>query len=382
MLITRIALKNWRNFEEIDVRLRETVYLIGPNASGKSNFLDALRFLQDVANPRGGGLQKAIGNRKGMAKLKSLIARNYPAVGILVELSENVDDSEPLWRYTIEFTAETAGLRRNIITHESVWHREQGELLNRPDSNDEKDTELLTQTALENTYTNSKFREIAKFLDSITYMHLVPQLLRHPELSAPTEADTDPFGQRFLERVANADDKTRDLYLKKMEDALNLAVPQLKELRFVRDEMGRPHLEAKYTHWRARGAHQREDQFSDGTLRLIGLLWCLLEGHSPLLLEEPELSLNDAIVERIPLLIDKLQRKRMQQVFMTTHSYALLENPGIDGRNVLILEPGSEGTQVRGISEDEAVLLKSGLSISEVLLPNTRPESADKITLS
>lgn len=382
MLITRIALKNWRNFEEIDVRLRETVYLIGPNASGKSNFLDALRFLRDVATPSGGGLQKAIADRKGVTKIKSLVARNYPAVGIFVELSESVDDKEPLWRYTLEFTAETAGLRRNVITNESVWHREQGELLKRPDSNDENDKELLTQTALENTFTNSKFRDISKFLDSITYMHLVPQLLRHPELSTPTDADTDPFGQRFLERVANANDKTRDLYLKKMEDALNLAVPQLKELAFVRDEMGRPHLEAKYSHWRARGACQREDQFSDGTLRLIGLLWCLLEGHSPLLLEEPELSLNDAIVERIPVLIDKLQRKRMQQVFMTTHSYSLLGNPGIDGRNVLILEPGAEGTQVRGISEDEAILLKSGLSISEVLLPKTRPESADKITLS
>jgi predicted ATPase len=182
--------------------------------------------------------------------------------------------------------------------------------------------------------------------------------------------------------LAKAKESTRDNYLKKMEDALNLAVPQLKDLKFVRDEMGRPHLEAKYKHWRPGGARQQEDQFSDGTLRLIGLLWCLLEGHSPLLLEEPELSLNDAIVERIPVLIERLQRKRMQQVFMTTHSYSLLGNPGIDGRNVLILEPGAEGTQVRSITKEEAVLLKSGLSIAEVLLPKTRPESAEQITLS
>ena len=182
--------------------------------------------------------------------------------------------------------------------------------------------------------------------------------------------------------MAKVKDVTRDNYLKKMEDALNLAVPQLKDLRFIRDEIGRPHLEAKYKHWRPGGARQREDQFSDGTLRLIGLIWCLLEGHSPLLLEEPELSLNDAIVERIPILIDKLQRKRMQQVFMTTHSYSLLANPGIDGRSVLILEPGTEGTQVRSISKEEILLLQSGLSISEVLLPKTRPESAEKITLN
>jgi len=55
---------------------------------------------------------------------------------------------------------------------------------------------------------------------------------------------------------------------------------------------------------------QREDQFSDGTLRLIGLFWALLEGDSPLLLEEPELSLNSAIIRKLPALIFRLQRQK------------------------------------------------------------------------
>lgn len=381
MLITRLELKNWRNFSHVEAKLRETVYLIGPNASGKSNLLDALRFLRDVAITRGGGLQKAIADRQGISKVRSLMARTKPEVEICVEISEDADKDSPLWTYRLAFTAETSGRRRNIITKELVNHRDQGILLKRPDANDQSDKELLTETALENTNTNAKFRDVAKFLESTTYMHLVPQLLRHPELSAPSTPEGDPFGQRFLERVAKANEKNRASYLKKMEEALNIAVPQLQELKMVRDEMGRPHLEAKYKHWRPQGARQREDQFSDGTLRLIGLLWCLLEGHSPLLLEEPELSLNDAIVERIPALIDRLQRKRVQQVFMSTHSYALLGNPGIDGRNVLILEPGTEGTTVRGVTKQEETLLKSGLSIAEVLLPKTRPESAEQMRL-
>ena len=49
MIISRFLLKNWKNFQEIDVPLKNRVFLIGPNASGKSNFLDALRFLRDVA---------------------------------------------------------------------------------------------------------------------------------------------------------------------------------------------------------------------------------------------------------------------------------------------------------------------------------------------
>ena len=33
------------------------VFLVEPNASGKSNFLDALRFLRDIAKSECGGLQ-------------------------------------------------------------------------------------------------------------------------------------------------------------------------------------------------------------------------------------------------------------------------------------------------------------------------------------
>jgi predicted ATPase len=54
VFISRLKLKNWRNFRQVDVELRERVFVIGPNAAGKSNLLDALRFLRDVAKPKGG----------------------------------------------------------------------------------------------------------------------------------------------------------------------------------------------------------------------------------------------------------------------------------------------------------------------------------------
>ena len=54
MRISKIVLKNWRNFRSAEVELGERVFLVGPNASGKSNFLDAIRFLRDVAKAGGG----------------------------------------------------------------------------------------------------------------------------------------------------------------------------------------------------------------------------------------------------------------------------------------------------------------------------------------
>jgi len=73
MYISRARIKNWRNFRSVDVELSETTYLLGPNASGKSNFLDAFRFMRDVVNPNGGGLQKAVKSRGDMKKLLLII---------------------------------------------------------------------------------------------------------------------------------------------------------------------------------------------------------------------------------------------------------------------------------------------------------------------
>lgn len=196
--------------------------------------------------------------------------------------------------------------------------------------------------------------------------------------------EDDPFGQGFLDRIAKVPERIRNARLKWIERALTVAIPHFKELGFERDETGQPHLKALYEHHRPNAGWQREEQFSDGTLRLIGLLWSLLEGDSLLLLEEPELSLNQAIIEQIPLIIKNLlsDRKRKRQVIISTHSEALLSHPGIDARGVLLLESGAEGTLVRTVKESEAEAIKSGLTVAEVLLPKTRPEKAEQLGLN
>lgn len=384
MIVTHLKLKNWRNFREVDVPLRERTYLLGANASGKSNLLDVFRFLRDISKSHGGGVQKAIRDRGGIKKLRCLHARRDPEVRIEIHVAENIDDSEPTWRYILGFKPEGKGAQRTLISIEQVWRRNKV-ILNRPDADDKRDVMRLTQTAVEQIQVNGEFRDLATFLGETTYLHLVPQLLKYGDLIGGQRLEDDPFGQGFLERVAKTTPKTRDSRLKKIEKALTLAVPQFKELRFVQDsESGRPHLEAMYSHYRPNAGWQREEQFSDGTLRLLGLLWILLEGDSLLLLEEPELSLNDAIVREIPLLLQRIQRdkkRRSRQILISTHSEALLSNPGIDGRGVLLLEPSHEGTKVRPINQKESDGLRLGFSVAEVVLPKTRPEAVNQLRL-
>ncbi|HAT14442.1 MAG TPA: chromosome segregation protein SMC [Microcoleaceae bacterium UBA11344] len=380
MIISHIALKNWRNFQSVNVDLRDRVFLVGPNACGKSNFLDSLRFLRDLAKA-GGGLQKAAIDRGGVSKIRSLSARRYPEVEIEIHLSDS-NAENPLWRYGLGIKQRKGGKNEPIVAYERVWKGDR-QIVDRPTQEDNNDELRLTQTYLEQINANAEFREISKFLESILYLHLIPQLVRHPEAFATPGLSEDPFGRTFLERVAKTPEKTRKSRLKKIEDALKLAVPQLKNLTDTKDVMGVPHLEAVYEHWRPRAGKQREDQFSDGTLRLIGLLWSLLETDSLLLLEEPEISLNAAIVSNLPSLIYRLQRPRKRQVIISTHSADLLSDKGIGGEEVLLMTPTHEGTQVKLASSDEQIkmLLEGGLSIADAALPLTAPPAIEQLSL-
>jgi predicted ATPase len=380
MIISRIFLKNWRNFRAIDVSLTERVFIVGPNASGKSNLLDAVRFLRDIAKP-GGGLQQAIVQRGGVSKIRCLAARTESDVELEVELRNGSETAT--WKYAIGFTQQVRGHRQPILRFEKVW-RGNVLLLSRPDEPDKEDEVRLTQTHLEQINANSGFREIARFLESIKYLHLVPQLLKHPEAFKGPGLTEDPFGKNFLESVARTPEKTRRSRLKKIEEALRLAVPQLNNLSDAKDESGIPHLEATYAHWRPRAGLQREDQFSDGTLRLIGLFWTLLEGDAPLLLEEPELSLHTAIVKKLPALFYRMQRKRKRQIFVSTHSWEMLQDKGIGGEDVVLLQPGTEGTTATIASADADIrnLLSSGLSVADVALPRTTPQNIEQLMLN
>jgi predicted ATPase len=380
MIISRVIIKNWRNFRILDVHLGSRIFLIGPNASGKSNFLDVFRFLRDIAKP-GGGLQKAISNRGGISKIRCLAARKDPKIEIEVHLSET-NGEKKLWKYAIGIKQESRGYRQPYLAHEKVWKGNEL-ILDRPVLEDTQDKLRLTQTHLEQINTNFQFREIAEFFETINYLHLVPQLLRHPEAFSGPAMEEDPFGRSFLEGIFKTNEKIRKARLGKIEKALQLAVPQLNQLDVIKDERGAPHLEALYEHWRPRAGKQREEEFSDGTLRLIGLLWSLLEGDSLLLLEEPELSLHAAIISKLPGIISRIQSKKKRQVFISTHSFELLLDKGIGAEEVLLLRPDVEGTKVEVASSIREIkeLMEKGFSVAEAAIPLTEPKQIGQLSL-
>lgn len=378
MRFSRIRLENWRNFSDVDVALQNRAFLIGANASGKSNFLDVFRFLRDLVLP-GGGFQASVERRGGVSRLRNLAAR-HPSTDVVIDVTF-FTRSHTEWRYRIAFGQDNR--RQAVLKTEKIWEQDRVKL-ERPDEADRQDGERLKQTYLEQTFANREFRDITEVFSAISYWHVVPQLIRDTERTVALPAD--PFGSDLLEQVAKTSQKIRDARLRHIQDALKIAIPQLSELQLERDERGRAHLKGRYEHWRPHGAWQNETDFSDGTLRLIGLVWALLDGDGPLLLEEPELSLHPGVVQFLPQMMNRITRRRKQalrQVFISTHSRELLTDEGIAPDEVLLLHPSERGTEITVGLDDEMIRheLGAGLSMAEVVMPRTEPEGLHQLLL-
>ena len=380
MRITSLTLKNWRNFKTLSIDVGSRLIIVGPNASGKSNLLDSIRFLRDLTLD-GGGLQSAVRNRGGLSRVRCLYARSHFRgwVGIDVTLGE--DDDPEIWKYSLSFNGEKGGLNRPVVASERVWH--QGKLiLERPDNLDDDDPERLTQTTLEQISANKSFRPVAEFFRETRYLHLVPQIIRDSKRSG--DIRDDPFGGDFIARMNRVPPKTRDAWLRRITKSLQIAVPQFESLEVKLDAAGTPHLESRYTHWRRSGARQDEGDLSDGTLRLIGLLWSLVEvgrRAAPVLLEEPELSLHPAVISLLPSVLAGAQRRNGAQIMLTTHSPDLLTDEGIRPEEVLLLTPTSDGTVGATLNQfpDAMELIDAGLPLIDVIRPRTGPDDIERL---
>jgi predicted ATPase len=361
MHISKIILKNWKNFKGIDVNLSKRMFIVGPNASGKSNLIDVFRFLYDIVKP-GGGLKSAIQTRGGFATLCCLASNKTEDIEIEITLSgESIS-----WIYSIGINEQES------LSYEKVFKDGQ-QIIDRPDKDDISDQLLLTQTFLEQVIANKSFRQIADFFLAISYFHLVPQFVRNPDNFSEKNYMNDTYGKHFTNRLSSVDNSIREYRFSIIEKAMCQAIPQLSKLSFNKNGNGNPHIEAFFHHWKS-GKHQ-ENQFSDGTLRLIGLLWILLENHSLMLFEEPELSLNASIIRELPSLMYRLQADQ-NQILMSTHSYELLSDEGINADEVLLLIPDSLGTEIKLAASIPEInlMLEENMCIADAVLPYTNPK--------
>lgn len=194
MIISNLKLYNWKNFHECSIDLVERCFIVGANATGKSNFLDVMRFLHDIVK-QGGGLQTAVECRGGIIKIRCLAARTRTDVKVEVVLKES-STSSPKWIYSLDFKHTGGGIQKSqvrIISEQVYSFVSGGYVLNRSENSENEDDETLKYTHLEQANANQKFREIKDFFQNIEYLNIIPQLVR--ESSSVPMGKEDYFGR-------------------------------------------------------------------------------------------------------------------------------------------------------------------------------------------
>ena len=105
MKLTHFAAANWCNFAHIEFDMSSRVFIVGPNSSGKSNLLGALRFLSDIARyglaaatEDLGGLDRYVHSGADSASFVATFDDAGSSVEYVLKLQRSASDGEGLTR--------------------------------------------------------------------------------------------------------------------------------------------------------------------------------------------------------------------------------------------------------------------------------------------
>lgn len=334
MFITRLKLHNWRNFVDVDVPLRERTFIVGPNASGKSNLLDAILFLRDAVRADG-GLATALECRGGFDSVRSHHAPNERMTAIELELDDDPWPERAEWRYTLRMAEDSSAPGGAGLVCEEL--RLRGEVC------------LRSQNG-RRSIGDSRMDQIIHTLASVRYLD-----------SRDHKA--------IVQQMADAGAVERERTLARICEALWPLVPQITSLQIARDNATQGlKLVATHEVWREGQPH--DPQFSDGTWALIAILWSLLSADGPLLIEHPENSLPSEIQHHLTWAFVRFDDPPHRQVIATTHSFGLVLDEGVAPEEVLTVRPTLDGSMVAsGVEDASAVAIaQAGGSAGEILL--------------
>jgi hypothetical protein len=115
---------------------------------------------------------------------------------------------------------------------------------------------------------------------------------------------------------------------------------------------------------------------------MIGLLWSITDGGGPLLLEEPELSLHDAVVQQLPGMIQRARRLSGRQVIATTHSAAMLDVGTISANEVHRIDVSKGWSVIKSGDSDPTVaaqIAEGHFTVGQAMLPLTMPQYIEQL---
>lgn len=383
MKLTHIAITNWRNFAHIEFDLASRLFVVGPNSSGKTNLLAALRFLSDVARL---GLAAASENwggperyfRSGTDSASFTVTADVDTRQVTYDLSlqrltgipgENVLEGDQLRILEPRVLDDRADLFSWKDVAESSGddpaHGREGEADTSflpPEYVDEK--LLIDGEEVPFIHDSKQVRlgasYIRKLLAGIRYIHPNPKKM----LERADRYDPDN-GTGFFQHVGRFSDQQLDAVVDRIRPIMASVVPEIPNLSYQRMGLGTELVFYSDTPVRGASGVYSHEQFSEGTLRLLGLLFDLAtlpRDTSVVLIEEPETFLQASVVRSLPSLLAEVAMNRDVQMVISTHSPELIDSELVLPSQVLVLRSENGETMGELLSQSNDPRIKAVVS--------------------
>lgn len=391
-MLTRLHLTNFKGFVDEVVPIAPLTVLIGANASGKSNFFDALRFLQGLGLDLSvsdalqgkweGGREIWTGIRGGASEVVRRPAdsfgieshwqieqkaythnvqcsvRDVPSI-----LSERLDVHGRGWIFDTH--AGSLGAAQGPAEGGAInvaWRRGTGG--RQPSLRLSASRSLLGQLKSTPKITEGVIDSCNRLQDTmagVQFLDIRPSRMRD---YVPRQADSiGAEGQNVSAMVLRLMQEGRgDLLLDWLQE---LVAPELTSLSFVETSLGDVLMQVVEADGRMISARS----LSDGSLRFIGELVALYTAPpgSIVLMEEIENGLHPQRIHLLVELLESVTRERGVQVMATTHSPSVLvalRKDTLDNAVLFARPEGSPGAVVRRLADVpdlEEVVARSGI---------------------
>lgn len=384
--ISRVRLNNYKSIAECDVRLGPLTILIGPNGTGKSNFLDALAFLtRAVATTP----YEAIEERGGLREVLRRVPEPTDKLQIAIEFSVPVADGE---RGSYEFEIARASGPTDLrfeVAHEQCtlylgddveeFRAERGVIRSTwlPDREAVIQPDRLFLQAADVPHS---FAPLFARLREMRFYNFDLGAMRAPHRPVPGSVlgrHGDGLGD-----VLGALENGHPSYKRRLDAYLRAVLPWAASVD--RDFAGNyVTVLLRMLHDGGPGPYEfGPEAMSDGTLRTVGVLAALfqpwaLEGRVPLVgIEEPEIALHPAAAG---VLYDALtEASEHVQIVATSQSPDLLDRDDMDVSSVRAVSMDHGLTVIGDVDEASRRIVKDELStLGELMRSNQiTPEQA------
>lgn len=387
-MLTSIRLRNFKSFADAEAPLGPLTLLVGVNASGKSNVLDALRFLKGVASV-GLPIDRLLqGQASGRGALWSGIR------GGIHEVVRNGAGSfalETTWRgtskgvkYVLEYALECAVAPAPIVCAESLRNNETSEVVfvgrllsrdeginsRRPEDmrlelkTSEKDDSREVPTVYQSLAILERFgrlseespkakkeaaQAMSQALSALTFLDITPSLMRRyvPQEIAEI-GETGEYLSAVLFQLCKDPEQKQSL----VDWLTELCAPELADIDFSTTDEGEVMLRLIEKD----GIRVSARSLSEGTLRFLGELVALRtapEG-SVILMEEIGNGLHPRRVHLLIEYLEAITEERNLQVIATTHSPLVLQALSPKARDDVVVlgrVPEKPGTILRRLAD-------------------------------